>query len=105
MQPLHTNSPLEGTKWRASLEGTQAALVDLRLLGVELSIMFLLLYVVRKYATMSDELVISPGSTFGRAAHMWASKHAHVLDLSIDGPPAYERQLRRPAAILGTTAW
>jgi hypothetical protein len=30
-------------------------------------------------AALCDELVLSPGSTFGRAASMWAAKDPHVL--------------------------
>eukprot|EP00873_Tetraselmis_striata_P024591 jgi/Tetstr1/444855/TSEL_032697.t1 len=61
VQVVYLDSPLDGAEWRGSTRGTQAALVELRVLA------------------LCDELVLSPGSTFGRAAHMWAGREAYVL--------------------------
>lgn len=106
------DSPLDNIAWRGSVWGTQAALVELRILGGQppasvsslslqrpylsspsppLAAPVLLpsglgslandssLTSLLQYIAMCDEIVISPGSTFGRAAHMWASKLAYVL--------------------------
>lgn len=59
--------------WRASTTGVQDALIDIWLLGE------------------CDELILSPGSTFGRSATQRTSVRPHVIPL--------ERDLYKPAAL------